>query len=157
MTTKPVDYDELFPGRFLKAGLFKGKPATLTIVGVELEELPQDNGGTRTRGILSFKQTPKQLVLNRTNGECIKAMFGKRIQDWIGKHVTFAPEQAKFGRETVDAVRVVGSPDLERDIEAEIRLPRRKPQSRRLVVTSGSRGHDPVSEPARTREPGEDE
>ena len=35
---KPVDWDELYPGRFLKAGEFKGKKPTLTIAAVNIEE-----------------------------------------------------------------------------------------------------------------------
>lgn len=142
-TKKPVDYDELFPGRFLKAGLFGGKNVTLTVVDVDAEPLPQDNGRDRTRGVLSFKETDKQLVLNSTNGQCIRAMFGRKVPDWIGKRITFAPEKDKFGRETVDAIRIVGSPDLQGPVDAEIRLPRKKPKTRRLTVTQTGRGRQP--------------
>jgi hypothetical protein len=129
---KPVDYDELFPGRFLKAGLFQGKKVPLTITDVDIEELPQDNGKDRVRGILSFKQTPKQLVLNSTNGQCLKAMFGRKVSDWVGKRVVFCAETDKFGRETVEAVRIWGSPDLDADMSVDIQLPRRKPRPRVL-------------------------
>jgi hypothetical protein len=140
---KPVDYDELFPGRFLKAGLFNGRQVTLTIKDVDAEPLPQDNGRDRTRGVLSFRETDKQLVLNSTNGQCIRAMFGRRVPDWIGKRITFAPEKDKFGRETVDAIRIAGSPDLKSPIDAEIRLPRKKPKTRRLEVTGRQQRAEP--------------
>ena len=129
---KPVDYDELFPGRFLKAGLFQGKKVPLTITDVDIEELPQDNGKNKVRGILSFKQTSKQLVLNSTNGQCIKAMFGRKVADWVGKTVVFCSEQDRFGPEMVDAVRVWGSPDLDHDMNIEVQLPRKKPKARTL-------------------------
>jgi hypothetical protein len=145
---KPVDYDEMFPGRFLKAGLFKGKPATLTIADVMLEDLPQDKGGERTRGILCFRQTKMQLVLNSTNGQCIREMFGRKPADWVGKSVTFVPEKDKFGRETVDAIRVQGSPDIKEAIEVEIRMPRKKPKIRRLVPTGkGANGNGQAKQP----------
>ena len=63
---KPVDWDELYPGRFLKAGDFKGKPVTLTISEVRLEELVGDKG-PQVKGVISFKQTEKQWALNKTN------------------------------------------------------------------------------------------
>lgn len=135
----PADYDELFPGRFLKAGLFKGRPVTLTITGVDMVELPEDDGSTRMRAVVGFQETDKGLVLNRTNAECIKAMFGRKVPDWIGKRVTFVPEEVRFGRKTVPAIRVQGSPDLEREVTAEICLPRRKPIKRRLLVTDSDR------------------
>ena len=87
MTQKPVDYDELFPGRFLKAGLFRGRAVTLRITDVDVEPLPQDKGGDKMRGIITFAGTDKQLVLNSTNGQCIRAMFGKGVREWIGKRV----------------------------------------------------------------------
>lgn len=170
----PVDYDELFPGRFLKAGLFRGKRHTLTIAAVEVEALPQDNGKDRDRGVISFRETPKQLVLNSTNGQCIRAMFGKTIANWIGKRVTLASEKARFGRETVDAVRVVGSPDIDHDIIATIALPRKKPVDRKLERTAPNgrsskpraSQHEPPPEayddttgevgPAELREPGQE-
>lgn len=135
MSKKPVDYDELFPGRFLKAGLFKGKSVTLTIKDVEIEKLPQDNGKERDRGVISFNETPMQLALNSTNGQCLKAMFGRKPLEWIGKKVTFVPEKDRFGKEVVDAIRVQGSPDIKDPIDVEIRMPRKKPKNRRLVPT----------------------
>ena len=67
---KPVNYDELFPGRFLKAGLFKGKHATFTITDVQLDRLPTDDNKKRVRGVIAFKETDMQLCLNSTNGQC---------------------------------------------------------------------------------------
>jgi len=132
---KPVDFDQLFPGRFLKAGLFKGKNVTLTVTAVDVEMLPSDKGGDRVRGILSFAETAMQLVLNKTNGLCVRAMFGRLPQEWVGKRITFSPEKDKFGREVVDAIRIVGSPDLTAAIDVEIRMPKKKPKQRRLSPT----------------------
>ena len=131
----PVDYDELFPGRFLKAGLFRARPVTLQIRAVYTEPLPQDNGQDRVRGVLAFEKTPLELVLNRTNGACIKAMFGPQVQGWVGKRVTFACEQDRFGAQVVDAIRVQGSPDIDRPISITIQLPHRRPLVRQLIPT----------------------
>lgn len=132
---RPGSWDEMYPGRFLKAGLLKGKPVTLAIKDVTLEELPSDKGGDQVRGVLSFERTPMQLALNKTNGLCLRKMFGNKPMEWIGKRVTFVPEVDKFGSETVDAIRIQGSPDLERALEIEIKMPKRKAKKRRLIVT----------------------
>lgn len=139
-----MDYDELFPGRFLKSGEFKGRDVTLTITGVRLEELPQDKGGTKIRGILQFAQTKKELVLNRTNGECIKAMWGRDTDAWLGKRLTLYPAPYQ-GTET--CIRVKGSPDLDDAIVAQVALPRKRPFEMRL---------EPTGKRERMREPGED-
>jgi hypothetical protein len=136
MSEKIVDYDQLYPGRFLKAGEFNGKPVTLTITDVDIEDLPQDKGGDRARGIISFRETKRQLVLNRTNGECIKAMFGRVVPEWIGKRVTFHPVMINFGGAEELAIRVKGSPDIAAPIAAEVKLPRRKPFTMRMEVTA---------------------
>jgi hypothetical protein len=133
MANKGLDYDALFPGRFLKAGLFNGKDVTLTIAVVRLEELPEQ-AGTRTRGILGFQKTKLELVLNRTNGESLKALFGRDTGDWIGKRVTFYP--AKIDSEFADiAIRVRGSPDIKAPVTFDLKLPRKKSRSVTLAVT----------------------
>lgn len=142
------NFDQLYPGRFLKSGLLLDKKVTLTISDVFLETLPDDKIGEKDRGIICFKETPMQLALNRTNGECLKAMFTKKVQSWKGKRVTLAPEMTKFGREDVEAIRIYGSPDISNQIDLEIRMPKRKPQKRSLYPTGKiSTGPAPQPEP----------
>jgi hypothetical protein len=137
---RPGSYDECFPGRFVKAGEFKGKDVTLTIDHTELELLPTDKGGQEVRGIWYFREKnklgqPIQISMNRTRGECIKAMFGKVPSEWVGKRVTFYPTTDKLGRETVDCIRVRGSPDISAPIEFELKMPKRAPKRIQLVPT----------------------
>lgn len=126
-----MDYDELFPGRFLKSGQFKGRDVTLTVKGIRIEKLPQEKGGDRAKGIVSFAETELEWVLNRTNGECVKAMFGRNTDEWIGKKITLwpAPFVSSFGDsgEGDTCIRVRGSPELTVDKKIEIHLPRKKP------------------------------
>lgn len=138
---KPVDFAELFPGRFIKAGLFTEPRPTFTISDVDLEELPQDDGTNKARGILSLAETNMQLCLNRTNAECLKSMFGNKVKDWIGKRVTFCVEKDRDPanpKTKVDAIRVFGSPDIETDTSATIKLPKRKPYERPLKRTEAA-------------------
>lgn len=131
-----MNYDMLYPSRFLKAGEFDGKTVTLTIQNVSLEELEKDDGTTRTTPIVSFAETKRQLVLIKTNAQCIVAMLGNETDDWVGKRVTFFPERDASGlSDSGYAIRVKGSPDIDADIVATIKLPRRKPQTRKLVKT----------------------
>jgi hypothetical protein len=107
---KPVDWDELYPGRFLKAVDFKGKQVTLRISEVKIEELVGDKG-PQIKGVISFDKTEKQWALNKTNGICLKEMFGKKVQEWVGKRVTLFPSQW----DGEDCIRVWGSPDIDAD------------------------------------------
>lgn len=146
----PTVFDELYEGRFLKAGLLKNKPRTLTISKVFVETLADDASktGEKNRGIICFKETERQLCINRTNGESIRAMFGASVQGWVGKQVTLVPEMAKFGREDVEAIRVSGSPDIDHPINIEIKMPKRKPQVRRLVPTGKQQQNQSQPDPA---------
>jgi hypothetical protein len=140
---KPTCWDEMFPGRFIKAGLFvpmfgTDKP-TLTIKDYDLEALPDDDGNDRPAGILTFVETPMQFKLNKTNGDCLKAMFGKVLKTWLGKRVTWCIERDRDPGgpkgAMCDAVRVLGSPDIESDMSVTIKLPKRKPKERALRKT----------------------
>jgi hypothetical protein len=149
MAGPDYDYDQLFPGRFLKAGEFKGKDVTLTLSRVDLEEM-EDRKGHKTKCIVTFRETKKQLVLNRTNGECLKGMFGRKVGEWIGKRVTFGPSTVEaFGAPTL-AIRVRGSPDLPRDTEITCKVGRQgdvRVMMRRTGQQQGANGKAPPPPP----------
>lgn len=137
---KPVDWDELYPGRFLKAGEFKGAKVTLRISSVDVEELIGDKGA-QIKGIISFEKTDKKLALNRTNGICLKEMFGKKLPEWVGKRVTLFPSQ--WNGE--DCIRVWGSPDIAADREITVTLPRKRPMAMTMHKTAGPSAAKPAS------------
>lgn len=135
-----MDFDKLFPGRFLKAGLFGGQEVTLTITAVAIEQMEKEDKSKETKGILSFKERPLQLVLNKTNGLCIREMFGRETDEWVGKRVTFFPD-------TLDGelcIRVRGSPDLQADHIFELKLPRKKAREITLKKTAAKASASPA-------------
>jgi hypothetical protein len=133
---KGLDYDLLFPGRFIKAAEFKGKDVLVTISSIDLEDLPQDKGGERVKGIISFAGKKKKLVLNRTNGECFKAMFGRDTGEWVGKRVVLYP--AVWNGDP--CIRVRGSPDIAEDKTFELKLPKKRPQKVTMFNTATKNG-----------------
>jgi hypothetical protein len=137
---KPVDWDELYPGRFIKASDFKGKKVTLKIADVNLEELVGDKGA-QVKGVVAFEGKQKQLALNKTNGICLKEMFGKKIPEWIGKRVTLFA--SSWNGE--DCVRVWGSPELEADKEITISLPRKRPFAMTMHKSAGPTSVKPAA------------
>ena len=123
-----IDFDKMYPGRFVKAADFNGKDVTLEISEVKLEELEGDKGA-QTKGIVSFKGAKKSLVLNKTNGLCMRAMWGRETDAWIGKRVTLYP--AELDGEL--CIRVRGSPDIADSITFELKLPRKKSVQKTLM------------------------
>lgn len=154
---KPVDWDEMYPSRFIKASEFKGKQVTLTITAVDQEILVGDKGKQK-KGVISFKQTDKQWAINRTNGVCVKAMFGDKVQQWVGKRVTLFPGM----HDGEPCIRVWGSPDLDKDFVVLVSLPRKRPFNMTMHRTEPNRaGRTTQTQAAPAleleREPGSDD
>lgn len=134
---KPSVYDELYPGRFIKAGELLGKKVTLTIEDVDLEELEGDDRKKQAKAIISFRETQKKLVACKTNGLCLREMFGRQLHDWIGKRITLF-EDSWNGE---PCTRIWGSPDIEADKDVELSLPRRRPFKKTMhKVVLGQKG-----------------
>ena len=124
---QPKNYDQLYPGRFLKAGTLDGKKVTLTIESVKHEKLEGEKG-LELKVVFSFVGKDMQLVCCKTNALCIKAMFGNLVADWIGKKVTLYEGKVETPGplKGQPCIRVWGSPEIAADLPVPIKLPKRK-------------------------------
>jgi len=122
----PDNYSDLYPNRFLHADQLKGRKVTVTIKAIEIEVLEGEKG-KQSKVIMHFVESPKQYVVPKTNGFCMKRMFGNNPNDWAGKLITIFPTTTKFGRDTVDCIRIWGSPHLESDMSITVPAGRKKP------------------------------
>jgi len=116
----------MYPSRFLKADMLKGKKVTVTIIEIMGEDLIGENNKAKAEWIVKIKERPLQLVLNKTNGYCMYRMFGSDPHSWIGKRITLFPTTTKFGRDTLDCLRIWGSPDLAADMPITVPQGRKK-------------------------------
>lgn len=119
-----MNFDDLYPGRFLKAGSLPGGVQTLTVANVFREAIETD-----TKVIVTFHETPLQLVLPKVNGVAIKAMFGSNVRNWINRRITFYATTAIMPypkRPGEPCVRIWGSPDLTAPVSCEWQPPKRK-------------------------------
>ena len=97
----------MFPTDYLAAAEFRGKDVTLTIKSVSMEDLPiAGRSDKERRPVVRFEETPKKLVLNKTNAKSIAKLHGPQTSDWCGERVTLYPTTTKFGSEVVECVRV---------------------------------------------------
>jgi len=121
------NFDDLYPGRFLKAGNFATGPGTLTIRAVRREEIEGDKGA-EMKVLLSFAECEQDMVLAKVNGIAIRAMFGGDVANWIGKRVAFyaTSEIMPFPGKREPCIRVFGSPDIVEDVRCEWQPPKRK-------------------------------
>jgi hypothetical protein len=93
---------EVFPSRFVKAADIGDKEITVSIAKVTIEEVGDDQ-----KPVAFFKESPKGLVLNRTNWDRIAYIAGNDDSDsWPGMRVSLYTELVTFGGKTGPAVRV---------------------------------------------------
>jgi len=145
-----VDYRLFFKGDYIAAAEFQGKEPTLTIAAVKLVKLEDETGRLRDRGVVYFRETDRGWVINRTNAECLVALWGRDTDGWAGKRVTLCATNVRLGTETTIGIRIKGSPDLAAPLDVVVKLPRKKPFTIRLLVTKAG----PAS--AAERKPGEE-
>jgi hypothetical protein len=130
----PVSIGEMFPTEHIKCADLRGQSRTYTIKQVVKQEVEGDKG-IKVRGVIKFQETDQSLVMNRTNATLLMTMFGANPQEWAGKKVTLDPSTTKFGPETVECIRIGGSPDIDRDMRAAVKLPKRSPVNYTLRCT----------------------
>lgn len=164
----------LIPADHLKAADFAGREVTLTIVSVgpkQIDKLvkpgkkadPNTPPAKEKRGVVVFKETEKTLPLNVTNAASMAAMWGDDYAKWAGHRITLFSGRDNLGAEEVDAIRVKGSPDLEKPIAFDMKRPHRKTPVRVRLVPTGKNAPTmepdvsaPVEEPAPAEEPATD-
>ena len=132
-----MDYRALFKSEYIAAVELGDKTPTMTIASVKLCKLEQEDGRHKDKGIIGFRETDRGWVLNRTNAQCLAAMFGNDTDGWIGKRVTLYSTPVRVGPKTEPGIRVKGSPDITAPMTVEVKLPRKKPQQMTMQPTGG--------------------
>lgn len=139
-----MDYEKLFPGRFIKSADLDKRAVNLEIKAVRSEEIDG-----KAKAILSFRGTKKELVMNRTNAESIKLMFGRETDNWIGKRITVYPATIAdpFNGGTTSAIRVSGSPDISQPATATVQRGKKTIRVSVQPTRSGKPGNSAPSTP----------
>jgi hypothetical protein len=149
-----VNWKLLNPGRFIAGAGFEGRELTFTIAKVGREVLEGEGNAKKIKGTITLQELhpdtgePLQWLLNVTNATSLMTMFGEETDAWVGKAVTLGPEQVKVNGALEIGIRVRGSPDIPRDMQYSLRLPRKKAVTVQLRRTGG-----PPPTPARGSAP----
>ena len=136
------------PSDWLHGADLKGREVTMTISGVDVANFGEDGGKAKVQGVLTFQERPKTLGLNKTNRECIRAMFGPDDPNepvhplWIGKRITMFPsaERNPSTKKVEPAVRIKGSPDISAPITFTLILNSRTRPREVTLVPTGRQG-----------------
>jgi len=99
--------DLMFPSRYLKAADLQEKPMPLTIEQVLRDQVRMTNGALTEKYILRFKETDKELILNKTNAKAIaKLLREPKAVNWAGSVIVLKPTTCEAFGEIVDCIRV---------------------------------------------------
>lgn len=102
-----MNYLAMFDSDWVRCCDLDGKPRLVTITKCEAGEIRNVSKKSR-KPILHFKEFPKPLALNKTNGKAIAALFSPETEQWKGKQIVLYPARTTFGSEEVDCIRVRG-------------------------------------------------
>jgi hypothetical protein len=94
---------DAFPSKYLKAEDLEGKHVTVTIEKVNKEEVGPKK---ELKPVISFVNTLKKLVLNKTNAATIAKLYGEETDEWLGKRIILYSKDTEFQGEMVLALRV---------------------------------------------------
>ena len=96
-----VDANSLYGGNYLKI-TDVAKPQTYTIKAAAIE-----NVGDKTKLVLSFNETDKTFVVNKTNARRISDKLGSAETDsWVGKKITLMKDYTQYQGTEVECIRV---------------------------------------------------
>jgi len=97
-----------FDYRFIAAEELDGKEVNLTITTIEWDEVySREDKKNVKKGSIKFKETPKKLVLNKTNAKKLTEIFGSgQVEDWVGKRVCLYPTSERSFGQQIDVIRV---------------------------------------------------
>lgn len=96
----------MHPNDFVAAIEFRGKDVTLTVKSVAHETLTMQGGVKDVKPVLTFVETKKKFICNKTNASSIALLYGTQAMDWVGKKITLYPTKTAVGKKMEDCIRV---------------------------------------------------
>lgn len=103
-----------------------GKAVTVAIATVEPAKVKTESGEEQGKWEVGFKGAGKKWLVPVTQAACLGAMFGDFVEGWVGKRVTLRAERVDAFGEQVEAVRLVGSPDITEPVRLRVRMGRKR-------------------------------
>ena len=103
-----MNINDVFPSNYLKTSDLQGRKLKLTISGVEMAEM-----GNEQKPVIFFEGKEKGLILNKTKASILAASYSPETDGWLGKEIALYPTKVNYQGQTVDAIGV--EPIMETD------------------------------------------
>lgn len=104
-----ADFRSMYDSNWIYAFDLKGRDVTVTIKEVRAAKVKNADKKEQRKPVLFFKESKdaRGLVLCKTNGKSIAAMYGNDTDGWLGKRVTLFPTVTDaFGQSNVECIRI---------------------------------------------------
>ena len=145
---------DYYDNQYLTGDALPDEGRTFTITDKSRDEV-EGKEGREHKLALTFSDG-NRFLCNVTNATYIEHLFGSKYPaDWVGKRITLCFDPTiKFGKDTVGGIRVIGSPDIDRDVTFQFQEnSRKKPRTVTLRKTTTPKHTDsshsqPVSDDA---------
>ncbi len=97
---------EAFPPRFMSKEDVT-KPRVLTIELVVMEEVESEDGRVEKPVCYFSEKDSKPLILNKTNAEVLRELYGDETEEWVGKQIeVYFDPSIRFGTRKTGGIRV---------------------------------------------------
>jgi hypothetical protein len=100
-----TDIRTMFEKDFLGAWNLEGD-TTVTIKGVKAAKIKNAQDKENKKPIIAVAEFDKPFVCNSTNAETISALYGRHVEQWVGKRITLYPAQVQAFGKMNDCIRV---------------------------------------------------
>ena len=141
------DFRSMYDSAYLYAFDLKGRDVTVTIKEVRAVKVMNAEKKAQKKPVVFFRESRDErgLVLCKTNGKTIAAMYGNDTDAWIGKRVTLYPTTVDAFGQTVEAVRIRPRVPAPASKPGEFQEPREAPAPEAPEL-AGMDDHEPGSE-----------
>lgn len=100
-----MNIHKLFPSKWVGAADLEGKTPTLNIRALTIEEVGAPPN-TEEKPVMWFEGATKGLILNKTNGLAVAALYGPETDNWVGRPVQMYTAKVRAFGATHDAIRL---------------------------------------------------
>lgn len=115
-----MNIDDIFAGKYLKAGNIDDGEYHAVIESVEMEEVARNE----SKPVIRFKGWSQGFVLNKTNAKTISKIAGTGNTDnWIGLGITLYKSETEMAGDTVECIRIRLKPPSSDQIENSVPPP----------------------------------
>lgn len=96
--------NKFFKSNYISAADLDGEDVTVTIAGVQTEEVGKDR---EEKPVIYFEEFENGMVLNKTNANAIAQVLNSfETDDWAGRKITLCTAVVDFQGKSMEAIRV---------------------------------------------------